>query len=156
LLLRQGWAFCDGKYISGASGADLARSEIPRVSRRGAPKQSGHTDVPKLHGGIEEAVYIVTRSNDAYKAAFMNMFAFTDLQRIVAEQVSAKLGREIKAGQYVHIADSYHIYGSYFGEFERFLRTVEERTFEERTWTSEFAEPFFEEGRRRLERESDV
>jgi len=84
------------------------------------------------------------------------MFAFTDLQRIVAEQVSAKLGREIKAGQYVHIADSYHIYGSYFGEFERFLRTVEERTFEERTWTSEFAEPFFEEGRRRLERESDV
>ena len=95
------------------------------------------------------------RSNDAYKAAFMNLFAFTDLQRIVAEQVSAKLGREIKPGQYVHMADSYHIYGSYFGEFERFLKTVQERSFEERTWASEFAEPFFEEGRRRLEGEKE-
>ncbi|MCK5326982.1 MAG: hypothetical protein KAR36_00140, partial [Candidatus Latescibacteria bacterium] len=95
------------------------------------------------------------RSNDAYKAAFMNLFAFTDLQRIVAERVSAKLGREIKPGQYVHMADSYHIYGSYFGEFERFLKTVRERTFEERTWASEFAEPFFEEGRRRLEKERE-
>ena len=33
------------------------------------------------------------RSNDAFKAAFMNMYAFTDLQRVVAERVSDGLGR---------------------------------------------------------------
>ncbi len=93
------------------------------------------------------------RSNDAYKAAFMNIFAFTDLQRFTAERLSEKLGEKIDVGQYVHIADSYHIYGYYFSEFEGFLKTVEERPFEQRVWTSEFAEPLFEEGRKRIERE---
>ena len=95
------------------------------------------------------------RSNDAYKAAFMNMFVFTDLQRIVAEQVGERLGKPIAAGTYVHIADSYHIYGSYFDEFKGFLETVKKRTFEERVWTTDFAEPFFEEGRKRLEGEGE-
>lgn len=93
------------------------------------------------------------RSNDAFKAAFMNMFAFTDLQHVVAERVGEKLGQEIKVGQYVHIADSYHIYGSYFKQFENFLTTIKTRSFEERTWTSEFAEPFFRDGREMLARQ---
>ena len=33
----------------------------------------------------------------------------------------------IVPGEYVHIADSFHIYGSYFKEFEGFLRSVKER-----------------------------
>jgi thymidylate synthase len=45
------------------------------------------------------------RSNDAFKAAFMNMYAFTDLQRAVAERLSERIGRQIKPGQYTHIAD---------------------------------------------------
>lgn len=77
------------------------------------------------------------RSNDAYKAAFMNMFAFTDLQRHVAEMISQKLGREIKVGQYNHIADSFHIYGSYFADFEGFLRSVETRSWEQRTYRTD-------------------
>ena len=32
------------------------------------------------------------RSNDAYKAAYMNMFAFTDIQRMVAGQLTERLG----------------------------------------------------------------
>lgn len=93
------------------------------------------------------------RSNDAYKAAFMNMFAFTELQKMVAEQISEEMGTTIPVGSYVHIADSYHIYGSYYQEFERFLKSVEDRSFEERTWASSFAEPFFSDGRQRLARE---
>lgn len=95
------------------------------------------------------------RSNDAYKAAFMNMFAFTDLQRVVAARVSAKLGRKIRPGQYVHIADSYHVYGSYFKDFEAFLESLVKRSFDERTWTSEYAESFFEDGRERLRKEKE-
>jgi len=96
------------------------------------------------------------RSNDAYKAAFMNMFAFTDLQRLVAEQVSAKLGRPITPGRYVHVADSFHIYGSYFGEFEGFLKTVAARAWEDRTWESDFAAPMFADGLQRLLKEAGL
>ena len=37
-------------------------------------------------------------------------------------------------GRYVHMVDSYHIYGSYFKEFEgRFLGALRKRSFEQRT-----------------------
>ena len=62
------------------------------------------------------------RSNDAYKAAFMNLFALVQLQKRIAARVSQLSGREVKVGLYCHMVDSYHIYGSYFKEFEgRFL-----------------------------------
>ncbi len=90
------------------------------------------------------------RSNDAFKASYMNMYAFTDLQRLVAERLSERLGREIAVGQYNHIVDSYHIYGSYFEEMEKFLETVEVRTWEQRTWTMAQIEPLIEEARERI------
>jgi thymidylate synthase len=93
------------------------------------------------------------RSRDAYKAAFMNIFALTDLQKLIAKQISEKTGKEVKIGRYTDIADSFHIYGSYYSDFKRFLDTIEKRSFEERTWTSEFAEPIFEETRSKLAKE---
>jgi thymidylate synthase len=96
------------------------------------------------------------RSRDAYKAAFMNMWALVDLQRLIAERVGELLGEGIGVGRYVDIVDSYHIYGSYFEDFEqRFLKLLRERPFQERVWTSEFAEPFFEAGREELARERE-
>ena len=78
------------------------------------------------------------RSNDAYKAAFMNMFAFIQLQKKIAGRISGLSGRDVKLGRYVHQADSYHIYGSYLNEFEeRFIRALENRSFEERTFRYE-------------------
>jgi len=78
------------------------------------------------------------RSNDAYEAAFMNMYAFTELQRHVAGLVSQRLGEEIGVGQYDHCADSFHIYGSVFEKFTaRFLRNLETRTFEQRTYRTD-------------------
>jgi thymidylate synthase len=74
------------------------------------------------------------RSNDAYKAAFMNIFALVQLQRQIADRVSALTGRTIVLGRYCHLADSYHIYGSNLKEFEgRFLGMLQKRTFEQRT-----------------------
>jgi thymidylate synthase len=74
------------------------------------------------------------RSNDAYKAAFMNIFALVELQRRIAERVSELSGKPVKVGRYCHMADSYHLYGSYFKEFaDRFLRSLERRNFEQRT-----------------------
>jgi len=93
------------------------------------------------------------RSNDAFRAAFMNMFAFTELQRLVAEKISEKMGKKIEVGKYIHIADSYHIYGSNYKQFKDFLETVKKREFKDRVWTTSFALPFFEEGKRQLKRE---
>jgi len=96
------------------------------------------------------------RSNDAFKAAFMNMYAFTDLQRVLAGRLSERLGRPIIPGRYVHVADSFHIYGSYVGEFEGFLRTLKARAWADRVWSTEFAIPMFAEGLRRLLAEPDL
>jgi len=95
---------------------------------------------------------ISIRSNDAFKAAFMNMFAFTELQKEIAQAISERTGKKIAVGDYVHFANSYHIYGSYFDQFEGFLRTLKERTFEERVWdsTSGLVQEQFEYGRKRL------
>ncbi|MHB1001407.1 MAG: thymidylate synthase [Armatimonadota bacterium] len=90
------------------------------------------------------------RSNDAFKAAFMNMYAFTDLQRMMAEELTEKLGRKIRVGQYTHIADSFHIYGSYFDEFERFLNTLESRSFEDRTFNTEDVQDIIDEAREQI------
>ena len=90
------------------------------------------------------------RSNDGYKAAFMNWFALTELQKWIAILVGERLGREIKVGRFVWMADSFHICGSYFDEFKLFLNALETCSFEERTWTTEFAEPIFEEAREKL------
>jgi thymidylate synthase len=74
------------------------------------------------------------RSNDAYKAAFMNIFALTQLQQRIAARIGGLSGQPVRVGRYCHIADSYHIYGSYFKEFEgRFLGMQQKRTFEQRT-----------------------
>ena len=93
------------------------------------------------------------RSRDAYKAAYMNAFALTDLQRILASRIAERIGRPVRVGRYADLVDSFHIYGSYFAEFQGFLKMVEKRTFEDRTWPSSYAEPMFQEARERLRKE---
>jgi len=94
------------------------------------------------------------RSRDAYKAAFMNLFALTDLLKRMAESLSQRIARPVKVGRYAEFIDSFHIYGSYFKEFEGFLKSVEKRDFAERVWETRFAEPFFEEARRKLRQDT--
>jgi len=93
----------------------------------------------RLLKGDEDNWYLNTnvrfRSNDAYKAAFMNMFALIRLQQIIADRISDISGKSVNLGRYVHQADSYHIYGSYFSEFKnRFLNAIETLDFEQRTY----------------------
>jgi thymidylate synthase len=88
------------------------------------------------------------RSNDAYRAAFMNMFALVQLQQKMAARISQISGKSIKAGRYCHMADSYHLYGSYFKEFEgRFLGALDKRTFEQRTMRYEALREMMEQAR---------
>ena len=91
------------------------------------------------------------RSRDAYDAAFMNCFALIHFQEMVALGISKRMGEEIRLGRYVDESDSYHIYGKRLEDFKsRFLSQVLSRSFEERTWTRDFAEEFFREARPKI------
>ena len=88
------------------------------------------------------------RSNDAYKAAFMNIFALVQLQKTMADRISRISGKPVELGRYCHMADSYHVYGSSFREFEgRFLGALEKRTFEQRTMHYETVREMMEEAK---------
>ena len=121
---------------------ELAETALPPAAPTdsGAPAETGAPlDVREIkliedNGQPFLNMNVRFRSNDAYKAAFMNMFALIQLQQKIASRISELSGRNIKLGRYCHLADSYHIYGSYFREFEgRFLNALDRRSFEQRT-----------------------
>lgn len=90
------------------------------------------------------------RSNDAFKAAYMNMYAFTELQAEVAKRIG------VLPGEYMHIVDSFHIYGSYFNLIDGFIKMSVERSIEERTYSAAYANEFFVDGCDVLLSESDL
>ena len=88
------------------------------------------------------------RSNDAYKAAFMNMFALVQLQLRIAQRISELSGHEVGLGRYCHMADSYHIYGSNMNEFEsRFMGAMKSRDFEGRTMRYDDVKEYMDEAK---------
>jgi thymidylate synthase len=97
------------------------------------------------------------RSRDLYKAWFMNVYAFTDLQKIIAEKISQKISQPVAVGRYVDISDSLHIYGSYFHEVTAEVEKMRKSPFTERAWES--THPAFEmmtqEARENLSKDPD-
>lgn len=97
------------------------------------------------------------RSRDLYKAWFMNVYALTDLQRMIAEQISERIGQPVSVGRYVDISDSLHIYGSYFEDVSGEVQKMRNSHFTERAWES--THPAFEmmtqEARGRLAQDPD-
>ncbi len=97
------------------------------------------------------------RSRDLYKAWFMNVYALTDLQKIIAEAISKKLNKPVAVGRYVDISDSLHIYGSYFDEAVPEIEKMRQSPFDQRAWES--THPAFEmmtkEAREKLEQDPD-
>jgi len=97
------------------------------------------------------------RSRDLYKAWFMNAYALTDLQRIIAERLAEKLNAPVRVGRYVDISDSLHIYGSYFKNAEIEIEKMRRTSYAERSWESNH--PAFEmmtdEARQKLAQDPD-
>ena len=97
------------------------------------------------------------RSRDLYKAWFMNVYALTDLQKVIAEAVARNIGKPVHVGRYVDISDSLHIYGSYFSEVEAEVEKMRQSSFEGRSWVS--THPAFEmmttEAREKLAQDPD-
>ncbi len=97
------------------------------------------------------------RSRDLYKAWFMNAYALTDLQRVIAERISKRIGQPVEVGRYVDISDSLHLYGRYFEELRIEVEKMRDGRFKNRSWES--THPAFEmmtqEARANLAKDSD-
>jgi len=97
------------------------------------------------------------RSRDLYKAWFMNVYAITDLQRIIADEISRKINQQVTVGRFVDISDSLHIYGGYFDKVGKEVTKMRQSPFSERAWQS--THPAFEimttEARENLAKDPD-
>jgi thymidylate synthase len=98
------------------------------------------------------------RSNDAYKASFMNTFALTELQKVIAQEIGKRMGKDVGVGRYVGMMDSFHIYGSYErrNEMATFISQVEKMSFERRTIRTDnsLVKKEFEKAREKLAEET--
>jgi len=97
------------------------------------------------------------RSRDLYKAWFMNAYAFTELQKIIAGRISEKTGKAVDVGRYVDISDSLHIYGSYFDNAAKEVEKMKASPFTNRAWdtTHPAFEMMTEEARKNLAADPD-
>ena len=82
------------------------------------------------------------RSRDLYRAWYMNVYALTDLQKIIAGKLAEKIGKPVKVGRYVDISDSLHIYGSSLENAEVEVEKMKSTSFKDRAW--ETTHPAFE------------
>lgn len=149
-----------------------ALSQIPHTRRAQAitwmPTADPQTDDPpclqriwcRLLAGQQGWVLNMNthwRSRDLYKAWFMNVYALTDLQRLIAEQIARKLNKPVSIGRYVDITDSLHIYGSYFEEVAKEVEKMRRSPYTERAWPT--THPAFqimtEEARTNLAKDPD-
>jgi len=77
------------------------------------------------------------RSRDLYKAWFMNVYALTDLQRLLAQRIAQLTNRTVNVGRYVDISDSLHIYGSYLAEALPEIEKMADGNATSRAWPSD-------------------
>jgi thymidylate synthase len=113
--------------------------------------------VPSGDGTMSLNMNTHWRSRDLYKAWFMNVYAMTDLQKIIAGKISGKINQQVTVGRYVDISDSLHIYGSYFDQVSKEVEKMRQSPFTERSWQS--THPAFEsmtkEAREKLAKNPD-
>jgi thymidylate synthase len=96
------------------------------------------------------------RSRDLMLAWFMNVYAVTDLQHLIARRLSERLAKPVRCGRYVDVCDSLHIYGAYRDQrLEANIQKMRSSPYTERAWNSERFQEMFQEARDNLRRDPD-
>ncbi len=114
--------------------------------------------LPNENGQLVLNMDFNMRSWDAFKAAYMNYWAFADLERLIVDGISQRRGEPILAGDLTGIGDSFHIYGADFQDsrlplsFQGFLESLKIRPWEERIIRSNDPDiqEMFEEARAKI------
>jgi thymidylate synthase len=68
-------------------------------------------------------MYVTMRSNDAFRAAFMNAVGFIFLQKKIADELGVGVGR------YEHRANSFHVYEQNFKAFNEAVRRIRTESY---------------------------
>lgn len=79
---------------------------------------------------------VLMRSNDAYNATFMNMFAF-----IVGIQYKVACELGVPVGAYVHRANSFHVYEKDYEHFKAMIKQIYSKPFSELTYKYKHWQP---------------
>jgi len=77
------------------------------------------------------------RSRDLMGAWFMNAYAITELQKVIATQLSDKAKREIRVGNYIEFCDSLHVYNKDYGRFKHEVEKMRDRPIDERVYRTD-------------------
>ena len=65
----------------------------------------------------------------------MNVYALTELQKFIANEVSKRIGGPpVAVGRYVDICDSLHIYGVDFKDAEAEIKKIKNSSIDNRVW----------------------
>ena len=130
-----------GDHLEGLGGRHLLRPGLP--AEHLVPDHRGAT------GGRLLNMNVRFRSNDAYKAAFMNIFALVAAAAADRRADRRAIGRAGRAGPLLPRGRQLpHLRHRTSREFEaRFLGAIEKRTFEERTMRYEDVREMMEEAR---------
>ncbi|MHB1132912.1 MAG: thymidylate synthase [Chloroflexota bacterium] len=167
------WSYTYHKRLTDYEGVDQLRQALEVLakaphSRRAQgitwiPREDlGAADPPCLQrlwfrlvegeGGLKLVMNCHWRSRDALKAAFMNLFALSELQKRLVEELAERHGVQATCGRIVDVSDSYHLYLGYAEDWKAFWRMLIEREPAMRTYTTEFAEQFIDQAKERLAR----
>lgn len=98
------------------------------------------------------------RSRDGYLAWVMNVFALTELQRLVADELTDRCDIPIEVGRYFDKSDSLHVYGKNFkgvGGFESFVERATKQSLEGLVLPPEKVGPLLVEARHLLAAQLD-
>jgi thymidylate synthase len=113
--------------------------------------------VGDAQGGLSLNMNSHWRSRDLYRAWFMNVYALTELQRIIASRISENIGQNVSVGRYVDISDSLHLYGAYLEDVAKEVEKMRQSPFTQRAWDT--THPAFEmmtnEAREKLAKDPD-
>ncbi len=117
--------------------------------------------IPNENGQLVLNMNFSMRSWDAYKAALMNIFAFIDLEELIAREIAKLRNEEILVGPLSGYGDSFHIYGKDFQNpelvlsFQGFLHALRIRPWVERVCRLDnpIVQECFEEARERIKKE---
>lgn len=74
--------------------------------------------IPDEKGILHLNMDTTFRSRDNKNALFENIYAFTNLQKDIADDLSDRLGEEVKVGSYIDFSNSLHIYGRDFNPYK--------------------------------------
>ena len=148
--LKSNWHSKRAQMITWSPSIDPTINHSPCMQRIWY-RLTKHEDKLYLHMNIH------FRSRDLFRAAFMNSYAFIQMQKNTANILSEELNKKVYVGSYLDSSDSLHIYSECFKDVEKEIEKYKLSSYKTRSWdsTSPMIQQLLLETRQKLEKDVD-